>query len=130
MNESVIIDASVMVTLLIRPDNDSLHDRLRGRILHAPEHLYVESMNVIRRLRAQRTITPSEADLAIRGLLNEPVRSWPFAVLAERVWQLGDNVSAYDGAYIALAEQLELPLLTTDARLARSPGTSCVVEVF
>jgi predicted nucleic acid-binding protein len=58
------------------------------------------------------------------GLRRHPSRSlWP------RAWELRTNLSAYDAPYVALAEQLDAPLLTADARLAKAPGPRCVVEV-
>ena len=53
----------------------------------------------------------------------------PHRLLAPRVWELRDNLSAYDASYVALAEALQIPLVTTDARLARAPGIRCEVEV-
>ena len=49
--------------------------------------------------------------------------------LLRRMWALGDNVTAYDATYIALAEALSCPLLTADIRLASSPGLRCAIEV-
>jgi predicted nucleic acid-binding protein len=58
------------------------------------------------------------------GLRRHPSRSlWP------RAWELRTNLSAYDALTVALAEQLDVPLLTADARLARAAGLRCVVEL-
>lgn len=53
----------------------------------------------------------------------------PSRALWPRAWELRTNLSAYDALYVALAEQLNAPLLTADARLARAPGLRCVVEL-
>lgn len=77
---------------------------------------------VLRRRVTAGTTTLSEADEA-RGLLQDlNIRYFDHTVLAGRIWQLRDNLTAYDASYAALAEALEVPLLTSDARLAQAPG--------
>ncbi len=49
--------------------------------------------------------------------------------LLDRIWQLRDNLTAYDASYVAVAEALEVPLMTADARLARVPGPRCAITV-
>ena len=55
---------------------------------------------------------------------------WPHDVLLPRVWQLRSNLSAYDAAYVALAEALRAPLLTCDRRLAAAPGHRALIELI
>jgi predicted nucleic acid-binding protein len=70
-------------------------------------------------------LSPDSASLAHADLLALRVVLFPYALLADRCWQLRDNVTTYDAAYIALAEQLDATLATLDARLARSSGQRC-----
>ena len=130
--EPVVVDASIVIATLIDPSEaaDELVQRLKGTRLHAPDHLPVEVTNVLRRRRNAGSLTETEARLAIDGLWCLPLQYWPFEALASRAWQLGNNVSAYDAAYVALAESLDAPLLTADARLARAPGTTCAIELY
>lgn len=59
-----------------------------------------------------------------------PIVRYPHTPLRDRIWELGDNLSAYDATYVALSEILEAPLITKDARLARSTGHRAQIEVF
>jgi len=63
-------------------------------------------------------------------MLDTDIELWPFAVLADRVWALRDNLNSYDAAYCAVDELAETPLLTLDARLARATGPRCEIRVF
>jgi predicted nucleic acid-binding protein len=58
------------------------------------------------------------------------VTRYPVAALLTRIWRLRDNLTAFDAAYIALAEALDAPVLTTDAALARSSGHRARVELY
>lgn len=128
----MVVDASAIVTLLTDPSPvaEELASRLRDRDVMAPDHLPVETTNALRRRRNAGLLTESEARLALDGLWALPIQLWPFEVLAGRAWELRDNVSSYDAAYIALAERLGAPLMTGDERLSRAPGTRCAIEVF
>jgi predicted nucleic acid-binding protein len=53
----------------------------------------------------------------------------PAVGLLQRIWELRENLSGYDATYVAVAETLETPLLTADARLARAPGPTCPITV-
>ena len=127
---SVVIDASAMLKLWLSPSDHELAVRLKGESLHAPAHLRIEASNVIRRQRNARILADEAADVAFAGIMSAPVQLWPFELLAARTWQLGANATSYDAAYIALAEHLQVPLVTHDAKLRSIPGTTCAVEVF
>jgi predicted nucleic acid-binding protein len=128
----VVVDASAVVVLLIDPGDagERVARRLAGRTVAAPDLLPHEVTNVLRRLRNAGRLSEAESRLALDGLHALSVELWPQAILAERVWLLGANLSAYDAAYVALAEQLDAVLLTADARITRAPGVRCAVEVI
>ena len=68
--------------------------------------------------------------MAVQDLLNLRIVRYPLFILLQRVWQLRQNLTAYDAAYVALAERLRAPLLTRDAGIARASGHSARVELF
>jgi len=128
----IVVDASAVVALLIDPSElgERTARRLLNRQLHAPDHLPVEVTNVLRRQKQRGALSETEAQLALHGLWSLPIELWPFEVLRERAWDLGGNVSSYDAAYVALAERLDAPLLTADARLSRAPGAHCTFDLI
>jgi predicted nucleic acid-binding protein len=129
----IVLDASVVIDWLIR---SSAAQRIESRIfsrnqsLHAPELLDLEVAQVLRRLVREDTLSTSRAETAIEDLLEIRITRYPHSVLLPRIWQLRHNLSAYDAAYVVLAERLGATLLTRDARLASAPGHSATVEVM
>ena len=119
-----------MLQLWLDPVGSDVGARLAGETLHAPGHVRIEAVNVVRRQRNAGILTDEAAGLVFDGSVRAPIRLWPFEVIAKRAWQLGANATAYDATYLALAERLALPLVTHDAKLARVPATTCIVEVF
>ena len=130
--KNLVVDASVIIDLLSDPGGlgHSLAARLEGHDLHAPEYLAVEVANVLRKLRNSGLLSDGEASVALQGLWNLPIQWWAFEVLSPRAWQLGHTLTAYDAAYVALAERIDAPLVTGDRRLARASGPTCIIEVF
>lgn len=124
-----VLDASAVLTLLLDPGSrgEAVADLLADGDLHAPDLLPYELSNVLRRRRLAGLLSPAEADLARRDALDLPVQTWPFAVVADRVWELADTLTCYDAAYAALAERLGVALLTADGRIARAPGPTCEI---
>ena len=124
----VVVGASALIDALLI--DGTARARLAVATLHAPELIDAEVLSVLRRLdlagKLPEAAGPRALDTAGRlGLRRHAIRGlWP------RAWELRANLSAYDGLYVALAEQLDVPLLTTDARVARAPGLGCRVEVL
>ncbi len=84
---------------------------------------------MLRRFELAGRISSETAALAHSDLLDLPVQLWPYAALALGSWQLRGSLTLYDAAYVALAAQLAVPLVTLDRRLARAASSSCEVVV-
>jgi predicted nucleic acid-binding protein len=124
---SAVIDASVLVTALIKPGahGEWAEAIVAGGSLHAPEHALAEATNVLRRLELAGEITKAEASAAHEDLMQLDVELFSFVPFAERVWDLRHNLTSCDAWYVALAEALGLPLATLDLRLAKTKGLAC-----
>jgi predicted nucleic acid-binding protein len=128
----IVLDASAVIELLLQTATGKRVARrisARGQGLHAPHLVDVEVLQVLRRWEARGALSPGRAAEAVADLSGLDVRRHPHDVLAPRIWELRANVTAYDAAYLALAEGLRAPLLTTDGRLARAPGHRATVEI-
>jgi len=128
MNGSVIVDTSLVLDILASVPNIAEAVEKRGTILHAPYALDLEFMNVLRNRWLLRLISFQEGKRLIRELENMIAVRHPHDELLDRAWELRDNVTAYDSFFVALAERLDIPLLTRDRRLARSSGHSARIE--
>ena len=84
---------------------------------------------MIRRYAAHGDIDSARGHLALAVLADFPVRRYPHDFLLPRIWELRNNLTAYDAAYVALAEALDAPLLTRDGRLAAATGHRARIEV-
>jgi predicted nucleic acid-binding protein len=120
----IVLDSSAAIDLLGDGDNLAwVADRLDGAgRLCAPELLDIEVLAGLRKLAARRLIGPERAATAVAALERIRLRRYRHAPFLPRIWELRDNVTPYDAAYVALAEVLDAPLLTTDQRLARASG--------
>ena len=87
--------------------------------------MLVEVSNVVRRAVLAGSISRDVGALAHEALPHMRVTIFDFGILAARVWELHPNVTAYDAVYVALAEELDAPLMTLDRRLARADGPTC-----
>jgi predicted nucleic acid-binding protein len=128
----LVADASVIAPAMVDggPDGDRIRRRLRGERLAAPDLMKVEALSVIRRRYLVGRLDRAFAEQAVTDLLTLPIIVYPAAPLLLRCWQLRDNLTAYDAAYVALAEALGCSLLTADVRLANAAGLDCPVEVI
>jgi predicted nucleic acid-binding protein len=101
-----------------------------GEELHAPQLIDFEFVSVLRGLTFGGRLTVGRAQDALTDFDDLAVERWPASdALRRRAFQLRRNLSSYDAAYVALAEALECPLLTRDARISRASGHSAQVEV-
>jgi len=129
----IVLDASAAVDWLLQTSSGQ---RIEQRIyahretLHAPHLLDLEITQVLRRLTQQGVVSGKRAEEAVRDLVDLRLTRYPHLVLLPRIWQLRHNFSAYDAAYIVLAEKLGAPLITRDGRLASASGHRATVELF
>jgi predicted nucleic acid-binding protein len=128
----IVVDASVLATALgdDGPDGDRARARLRGERLSAPELVDLEVASVLRRQVQGGEVDIRRAALALADLAALPLRRAPHRPLLARCWELRDNLTVYDASYVALAEALDVTLLTGDGRLARAPSPRCRVEML
>ncbi len=131
----IVVDASAMVELLLQTSAAPAIEAaiiVPDRTLHAP-HLIdidIEIASVVRRLAGRGEIDAARGRLMLDALRDLPLERHAHALLLPRIWHLRENVTAYDAAYVALAEILDAPLLTRDARLARAAGHLIAVELI
>ena len=128
-----VVDASVVIAAFA--DDTATGDRARAALvaagnLVAPELLDVEFASAYRRLLRTGDIDDIRARTGLRDLAMLPLRRESHRPLLARIWSLRDTLTAYDAAYVALAELLGDPLITADAAIGRAPGIRCVVEVI
>lgn len=129
----IVIDASALVELLVggTPRAARLATRIHpAETLHAPQLVDLEVASVLRGLEARAQLSTALAARAIVDLLALDLVRYAHDSLVPRVWQLRGNLTAYDAVYIALAENLEAPLVTCDGRLAAAPGNRARIELF
>jgi predicted nucleic acid-binding protein len=129
----IVLDASAAVDLLLElePQASWVARRLRDDPhLHAPSLIDLEVASALRKLVRRRVISPARGRISLRDLAATPIDRYPPTALLERVWDLRGSLTAYDAAYVALAEALGAVLLTTDDLLARSRGHRAVIESF
>ena len=128
---TVVVDASAIVAALVDSGEAGrwVESQLVDESLAAPHLMPVEATNILRRAVLAGAISTDVASLAHHDLLQLRVDYVPYEPLAMRVWQLRDNLSAYDAWYVGLAEALGVPLITLDERIARAPGVQCEVRV-
>jgi predicted nucleic acid-binding protein len=129
----IVLDASAAVDWLLQTPAGRLIDKrifTRNETLHAPHLLDLEVAQVVRRLVRESTISAQRADEAIQDLVDLRVTRYPHFVFLPRIWQLRHNLSAYDAAYVVLAEELNATLITRDARLVSAAGHTARIEAF
>ena len=128
-----VLDASVVLEVLLKTPLGTRHaERVlqTDTALHAPHLVDVEVAQVLRRLTLAREITEERAHEVLENLADLPLIRHEHVPLLDRIWQLRASVTAYDAAYLALAEGLAVPLLTCDGKLSRAHGHRANVELL
>ena len=129
----IVVDASALLEVLLRTSfAKAVEDRLfvPQQTLHAPHLIDVEAAQVIRRYAANREIDGERGRTALADLGGFPLRRYPHDFLLPRIWELRNYLTAYDAAYVALAEALDAPLLTRDRRMAGAAGPFAEIELI
>lgn len=128
----IVLDASAVIELLlVTPAGRLVADRISDpdNSLHAPHLLSIEVAQVVRRLTSAGRLTARRGRAAFDDLAALPVDRHDHELLLPRIWALRANLTAYDAAYVALAEVLDAPLITLDQRLATAPGHRATIEL-
>ena len=128
----LVVDTSAVVAALVgRPPDRRLADRLGADgDLHAPHLLDVELLHALGRLVRTGQLSEERAADARADFAELAVVRYGHQPLAERAWELRDNLTACDATFVALAEALGVPLVTCDAGITRAPGHRAAVELF
>jgi predicted nucleic acid-binding protein len=124
---TLVVDASFVVAALLDtgPDGRWAESLLVSEPLAAPHLMPVEVASILRRAALSGEVSADVASLAHEDLIALRVELFAYEPLAPRVWELRANTTTHDAWYVALAEALESPLATVDARLARASGPRC-----
>jgi predicted nucleic acid-binding protein len=128
----IVVDASALVEVLLHtPVAASIARRIfvPGQTLHAPHLVDIEITQALRRSVLAGHLSDTRARMALTDLDAIAMRRYPHDSLLSRVWALRNNLSAYDGVYVALAEALAAPLITRDVRLAGAAGHGARIEL-
>ena len=129
----IVVDASALIEVLLGTSAGSrLAERFfaEGETLHAPHLLDVEVAQVLRRYVLSRLFGAERGVEALEDLADFPIARYPHQPFLPRIWELRHNVTAYDAAYLALAEALAAPLVTRDAKLASATGHQARIELM
>jgi predicted nucleic acid-binding protein len=119
----IVLDASAALEVFARTPLGVRHEaRVMSESRHAPHLIDVELLNALRRMTLANVLDTSTAQAAIADFLAARFDRHAHEILLSRAWELRNSISAYDAMYIALAELLDAPLLTCDAKLSRSHG--------
>ncbi|HUG38881.1 MAG TPA: PIN domain-containing protein [Longimicrobiales bacterium] len=127
----IVVDASAVLEVLLQTERGrALEGRLfGGEVLNAPHLLDLDVAQVLRRHTRRGVVGASRGEGALRDFQDLRIERYPHHPFLGRIWALRENVTAYDAAYLALAEALDAPLVTADRKLADVPGHGAVVEV-
>lgn len=123
----IVLDASAALSALLNVG--PARRALASEQLHAPHLIDSEVANGLRRRVTAQQLGADAGWTALDAFRRLGMTRYPVFSLLDRVWELRDNLSAYDASYVALAELLDCNLLTADARLSRAPGIRCPITV-
>jgi predicted nucleic acid-binding protein len=121
----IVADASAIAELLLaRPKAETIRNVLAEHTeIHVPEHFHVEVLSVLRRYSIRRELSELRAAEALAALEDLRTLTYPVIELASAIWELRARLTAYDAAYLALARQLDVPLITLDGGLAEAAAS-------
>lgn len=128
----IVADASAIIEVLLNTARAAAvrsYLFLPGQTIHVPHLIDVEVVHVLRRYARTSTLSAARAQAALQDYSDMPLVRYPHDVLLSRIWSLRQNASAYDAAYLALAEALDAPLVTCDRALDSMPGHRASVRV-
>lgn len=128
----IVLDASATIEWLLQsPTGVKIDQRIFSPLesLHVPHLLDVEVAQVLRRYVRDKAITARRAQEALEDLADMPLSRYPHDLLIPRIWELRATLTAYDAAYVALAELLDARLLTCDGKIASASGHHAIVDV-
>lgn len=129
MVERVIVDASAMVDLLIgTPSAGLVATRLAGVSLHAPAHFDAEVLSALGRLHRSDALAARSVTARLTRLADAPIERHPLGPLVLEAWKRRANLRLVDALYIALAEAIDAPVLTTDAALASASSRAELLQ--
>ena len=123
----IVVDASAALSALLNAG--AARTLLGAEQLHVPHLIDSEITNVLRRHVARQQVLPADGWTAVNTWRRLGITRHPVFALLDRVWELRENLSAYDATYVALAETLDCALVTADGRLSRAPGLRCPITV-
>jgi predicted nucleic acid-binding protein len=130
----LVLKASAALAAFLGTGVNSTSIRVRieapGESLHAPQLLDVEMLHALRGLVLRGDVSRARDEEVREDFASLRWSRYSHVAFLDRIWELKDNLTAYDATYVALAEALSAPLVTTDARLARAPGIRADVEVY
>jgi predicted nucleic acid-binding protein len=128
MNGSAVVDTSLIVDVLTNVPHVATTVASRRETMHAPLAIDAEFLNVLRNLYLHRRVNGHDGIRILDEFRRMPIVRHRNDPLLDRAWELRNNVAAYDAMFVALAERLDVPLLTRDRRLSRSTGHSARIE--
>ena len=130
----IVLDASAVIAVLLYrgPGAERIRERIEspGESLHVPHLMDLEVLHALRRQALRGALSPRRGAEALQDLASIRLVRYPHTSLMERIWELRENLTAYDAAYVALAEALDAPLVTMDARLVQALGHRAAVELY
>jgi predicted nucleic acid-binding protein len=129
----IVLDASAVLEWLLRTDRGLRVEAeifSRANTLHAPHLLDVEIAHALRRYTRDREVTEARAQELLETFAGLRIMRHRHVSLLTRLWELRHNLTAYDAIYIALAEALNAPFLTCDAKIAAAPGHHATVQLI
>lgn len=113
-----VIDSSALVELVLNPELAQRSSHLLGDDVYAPALLIPESLNALKKQVARKLISNQRATIAMQRIHTAPIEMVSMHSLTNEIWKLSGNFSTYDACYVALAQHLDLALMTCDLKLA------------